>query len=182
MTNTVQEAVGPIIGEQGGDERLLDYVDGVGEAIELQDSGLEVVRVQRDVAGNVVLATTIKLPNLRFRLGDLLLEAAGTGVAVAGSLDHPLRLVLTGLRFLRAVRKLAVIDIRKEDAEMLIAIYRVAQEEARVRVGDLPVMLSAAWNESMVARSLERLESLACIELRMEGIVLNETIIVQRVD
>ena len=120
--------------------------------------------------------------NLRFRLGDLLLEATGTGVAVAGSLDHPLRLLLTGLRFLRAVRQLAVIDIRKEDAEMLIAIYRLTQEEARVRVDHLPAMLSAAWNDSKIARSLERLETLACIELRMEGIILNETIIVQRVD
>ena len=182
MTYSVQETLIPLITAQGGDERLLGYIDTIFEAAEFQDSGLEAVRIQRDVAGNVVLATTIKLPNLRFRLGDLLLEAVGTGVAVTGSLDRPLALVVAGLRFLRAVRKLAVIDIRKEDAEMLIAIYRLAQEEARVRVGDLPVMLSAAWNESMVARSLERLESLACIELRMEGIVLNETIIVQRVD
>jgi transposase len=102
--------------------------------------------------------------------------------ACAGSLDQALRLVLTGIQFLRAVRRLATLDIRKEDAEMLIAIFRVTQEESVAQVDDLYALLPAGWDEAKVARSLERLEALACIEMGTEGIVLNETIIVQRVD
>jgi len=182
MTNSVQESLGLLVSEQEGDQQLLEYIDTFNETIELQDSGLEAVRIQRDVGGNVVLATTVKVPNLRFRLGDLLLEAGGTGAAIAGLLDHPLRLVLAGIRFLRAVRQLATLEIRDKDAELLIAIFQLAQEEAGVQVGDLPMMLSASWDERQVARSLERLETLGCIELGMEGIIMNETILVQQVD
>ena len=180
MTASVQETVAPLIAAEEGDERLLNFIDPVSAAVELQDSGLEAVTIQRDAAGAVVLATSVKLPNLRFRLADLLLEAAGTGLSLAGALDHPLALVITGLRFLRTVRGLAALPVRAEDAELLIAIYRLAQEERRVQPADLPPLLPAAWDEARLARSLERLERLACIELRMEGIFLNETIIVQR--
>ncbi len=182
MTGSVQEALAPLLSAEDGDERLLNFIDPVSEAVVLQDSGLETVTIQRDAAGSVVLATSVKLPNLRFRLGDLLLEAAGSGLSIAGALDQPLALVVTGLRFLRTVRGLAALAIREEDAQMLIAIYRLAQEERRVQAADLPALLPSGWDEARVARALERLELLACIELRMEGIVLNETIIVQRLD
>ena len=65
-------------------------------------------------------------------------------------------------------------------AEILIAIFRVVQEEEVVRVDDLCALLSGDWDEAKVARSLERLEALACIELGMEGVVLHEAIMVQR--
>jgi hypothetical protein len=181
MSKSIQETVAPLISQQD-DDRLLNYVDAVAEAIELQDRGLEVVRIQRDKAGNVVVATMRKLPNLRFRLGDLLLEATGSGMAIAGSLDKPLGLVLTGIRFLRSLRQMATLDVRQEDAEMLLAIFRVAQEKKIVQVDDVPALLSAGWDEASVARSLERLERLACIEIGMAGIVWHETIMVQAVD
>jgi hypothetical protein len=182
MTNTIQEAVLPLVNEEDGDAGLLNYIDAVEQPIVLQDSDLEVVRIQRDVQGNVVVATTRKLPNLRFHLGDLLLEVVGSGMAVVGSLDQPLRLVLTGIRFLKTINKLTTIDVRKEDAEMLIAIFRLAQELKQVRVDDLDAVLPAGWDAARIAISLERLELLACIELTMEGITLNETILVQQRD
>jgi hypothetical protein len=182
MSKSIQETLTPFIIEHGGDERLFNYVGVMVEAIELQDNELEEIRIQRDKAGNVVVATTLKLPNLRFRLGDLLLEATGSGMAIAGSVDQPLGLVLTGIRFLRAIRKLATLDVRKEDAEMLLAIFRLAQEEEVVRVDDLPALLTGDWDDASVAHSLERLEELACIEVGMDGIVLHETIIVQQID
>jgi hypothetical protein len=77
---------------------------------------------------------------------------------------------------------MATLDVRKEDAEMLLAIFRVAQEKEVVQVDDLPALLSAGWDEASVARSLERLEALACIEIGMAGIVWHETIMVQRID
>ncbi len=181
MTAMGKESVATLIAAEDGDALLLNYVEGV-DTIELADSDLEVVHIQRDVQGNVVVATTHKLPNLRFRLGNLLLESVGTGMSVAGSLGQPLKLVLTGIRFLRSVRKMATLDIDKEDAETLITIYHLAQEEDVVRVDDLLTVLPEDWNEGRVARSLEKLELLACIELSMDGITLNETIIVQRLD
>lgn len=180
MMGIGKEAVAALIAEENGEALLLNYVEDV-ETIELADSALEAVRIQRDVQGNVVLATTRKLPNLRFRLGDLLLETVGTGMSVAGSLDQPLKLVLTGIGFLRSVRKMATLDIKKEDAEVLIALFRLTQEEAVVRVDDLLAVLSGDWDEGRVARSLEILEMLACINVEMSGITLNETIMVQRI-
>ncbi len=182
MTNTIQQAVLPLIQEEDGDADLLNYLDLVEEAIVIPDDGLEAVRVQRDMQGHVVVATTQKLPNLRFRLKDLLVEAASTGTGMAAALDKPVVLVLSGIRFLKTLRKLSTLDVHKEDAEMLIAIYRLEQEERRVRVDDLPALLPGEWNDRQVARSLERLELLACIEVGMDGITLNETILVKGLD
>lgn len=179
MTGIEKEAVATLLAAEDGDALLLNYVEGVA-TIALADSDLEVVRVQRDAQGNVVIATTRKLPNLRFRLGDLLLEAVGTGMSVAGALDQPLKLALTGIRFLRSVRQMATLDIGKAEAEALLAIYRLTQEETVVRVDDLLLALPGGWDERQVARSLEKLELLACIELGMDGITLHETIMVQR--
>ncbi len=179
MTNSIQQAIAPLIAAEEGDERLFNYVDAAVGNINLQDDGLEVIGIQRDKAGNVVVATSLKLPNLRFRLGELLLEATGSGVAIAGSFDKPIKLVLTAIRFLRSLHKLATLDIGKADAEMLIAIFRLTQEEGTVQVDDLPAMLGEGWDERDVALSLERLDRLACIELKMDGVVLSETIVVQ---
>ncbi len=179
MTNLIEQAVAPLIAAEDSDERFLNYVDAVDGAIVLQDDELEVVGIKRDTAGNVVVATTRKLPNLRFNLGELLLEVTGTVVLAAGSIDKPLKLALTGIRFLRTLGKLSTVEIGKGDAEVLIAVFRLAQEETVVRVGDLPGVLPAGWDEVKVALSLERLERLACIELGMDGIVVNEVIVVK---
>lgn len=179
MTDTLTTLILPIINNENGDATLLNYLDRIDKSILLPDDGLETIRIKRDGDGNVVFATTQKLPNLRFRLGDLLLETSGTGLSMAGSLDKPLGLVLTGIRFLKTLRKLSTIEVEKEDAEMLIAIYVLIQEEKRVHVGDLPALLPSNWSEAKIAVSLERLERLACIELKMNNIILNETILVR---
>ena len=158
------------------------YIEELVEPVALADTTLEVVRIQRDLDGHVVLATTQKLPNLRFNLGELLLEAASGGVTAAGAWGQPARLAVAALRFLRAVRKLSTLDIRREDAETLITLYRLSQEKKLVRVDDLLAAAPPGRDEAWTARSLERLERLGCIELRMDGIVLHETIIVQRQD
>jgi hypothetical protein len=75
---------------------------------------------------------------------------------------------------------------RQQDAEMLIAISRLTQEAAftnrRVRVDDLSSLLADKWDAAGIARSLERLELLACIEMGMEAIILNETIVVSQME
>jgi hypothetical protein len=180
MTKAVQEALLPLLNEQDAAANLLNYVDPA-TTILLPETDLEVVRIQRDVNGNVMVATTHKLPNLRFRLGDLLLEAVSSGVTAAGSLGQPLRLIVAALRFLRTLHKLSAIEIERTDAELLVAIFRLAQEREQVRVDDLAAMLPG-WEEAQIALSLERLDLLACIELRMDSIVLNETILVQQKD
>jgi len=180
MTKAVQEAVLPLLNEQDEAANLLNYVDPATTVL-LPDTDLEVVRIQRDVNGNVVVATTHKLPNLRFRLGDLLLEAVSSGVTAAGALGQPLRLIVAALRFLRTLHKLSAIEIERTDAELLVAIFRLAQEQAQVRVDDLPAVLPG-WEEAQIALSLERLDLLSCIELRMDSIVLNETILVLQKD
>ena len=180
MTKAVQEAVLPLLNEQGEAANLLNYMDPAA-AILLLETDLEVVRIQRDVNGNVVVATTHKLPNLRFRLGDLLLEAVSSGVTAAGSLGQPLRLIVAALRFLRTLHKLSAIEIEQTDAELLVAIFRLAQEREQVSVDDLTAVLPT-WNEAQIALSLERLDLLACIELHMDRIVLNETILVKAKD
>jgi hypothetical protein len=186
VTSTVQEALAPLLSEEDGASGLLHYIDAVEGTIALANSDLEIVRIQRDRDGNIIVATTRKLPNLRFNLGDLLLEAAGGGLMAAGAMGHPFPLVVAGLRFLRAVRKLSTLDIRQQDAEMLIAIFRLTQEAAftnrRVRVDDLSSLLADKWDAAGIARSLERLELLACIEMGMEGIILNETIVVSQME
>lgn len=180
MTKAVQEALLPLLNEPDGAANLLDYVDPA-TTILLPETDLEVVRIQRDANGNVVVATTHKLPNLRFRLGDLLLEAVSSGVTAAGSLSQPLRLIVAALRFLRTLHKLSAIEIEQTDAELLVAIFRLAQEREQVRVDDLAALLPG-WEEAQIALSLERLDLLACIELRMDSIVLNETILVKQKD
>ncbi len=50
-------------------------------------------------------------------------------MAAAGLLENPVGLAFTGIQFLQSIRNLATLDIKKEDAELLIIIFRIAQEE-----------------------------------------------------
>ncbi|NTU85434.1 MAG: hypothetical protein HGA45_39785, partial [Chloroflexales bacterium] len=47
------------------------------------------------------------LPNLRFRLGEVLVEIVTHGMGLPGAMSNPIAAALSALSFLRSVNKLA---------------------------------------------------------------------------
>lgn len=137
------------------------------------------ITVLLDSRGTIAVATTRKLPNLRFRLGEVLLEAAEYVVGLPGAATSSLTMVLSTLSFLRSVRELATIDLDQGDAELLITLFRLTRDREVLRLDDL-VTATPTLTEQQRVEALERLERLACIALGEGTVQLNETIVVQR--
>lgn len=137
------------------------------------------VRVLLNSRGTIAVATTRKVPNLRFRLGEVLVEVVGYGIGLPGKLQNPIAAVLSTLSFLRNLNKHATITLDSGDAELLITIFRLTRDR---EVLDLDALHTATPEvpEARRAEALERLEGLACITLGEGMVQMNETIIVQR--
>ena len=133
-------------------------------------------------SGDVIVATSHKIQNLKFQLGELLQEVAGTAVAIPSSIEHPIRLVVIVLRFLYKVRKLSKVDITTSEAEVLLAIYKLVQQREILTVDRVSEFVRDKLTGEQLSKSLETLDKLACITLTMDGIKLNETIVISRQD
>lgn len=136
----------------------------------------EAVKVLLDSAGDVTVATSLKLPNIKLKLGDFLFACATAVTAASSAFDEPAKLVLVVLGFLRSVRKLSEVELRREDAEVLLSIYRLTCDE---RVATESMLLEMR-NRVDDSKSLAKLSQLACITRIGDEIKLNETIVVKR--
>lgn len=140
---------------------------------------IQQIEIALNEEGDITVATTLKIPNLKFHLGEFLLESTSSAVAISGSLKDPIRLALVGIRFLQKTRKLATINIDATDAEILLAVYKLVKSNEMVNVDNLIEVLDGKKSESEIAKSLETLENLSCITLTMGEIILNEIIVIR---
>lgn len=138
------------------------------------------IQILLDSRGTITVATTRKVPNLRFRLGEVLLETVGYGTGIPGNIQHPITALLSTLSFLRSINKLATIEVDRGDAELLITLFRLTRDREVLEL-DALITATPAMPEQIRTEALERLERLACITLEEGTVQLNETIIVQRV-
>jgi len=168
--------------------------DGSPEGREILESAIEVlpidgapmpdgtpfdIEVLLNSGGTVDVATTRKVPNLRFRLGEVMLEVIGLGVKVPGALNNPISTVLSALSFVRNIRKLATIELAPGDAELVIRIFQLTRDRKILGIDSL-ISATPHLSESQRAEALARLEQLACIKLEDGTVQMNEIIIVRR--
>lgn len=169
-----------IVAEQGLSSTEADiFLDQYIETTTVHGSGKdEAVRIKRGPDGDIILRTSLKLPNLRFRLKDLLFEAALAGSAIFTSQGWSFAQVMVALGFLREVRRLSKIEISHEQAVLLIAIFKLTKLRKQVTVDLLQAALESDGMSIDVGKVLLQLETLKCIETDMDVIRLNETIYV----
>ena len=136
----------------------------------------EAVKILLDSAGDITVATSLKLPNVKLRLGDFLFACASAVAGASSAFDDPVKLALVVLGFLRSVLKLSEVEIRREDAEVLLSIYRLTCDEGVATES----MLLEVQNHVDDSKSLARLSQLGCITQIGDEIKLNETIVVKR--
>jgi hypothetical protein len=158
-------------------ESALEVLPGEGEVT--PDGTPFEVQVLLNARGTIAVATTRKVPNLRFRLGEVLVEVVGYGIGLPGKLQNPIAAVLSTLSFLRSLNKLATISLDSGDAELLITIFRLTRDREVLSLDALSSATSELQEPQRIA-ALERLERLACITLGEGTVQMNETIIVQR--
>ena len=135
------------------------------------------IQIALSEEGNVTIATSMKIPNIKFRLGEFLLEAISIAVTASSSSDTPVKLVLAGLKFLQKVRELATVMITPTDAEVLIAVQELTVKR-EIPTVDMILEYMGKEKEKQVAKALETLENLACITVSMNEILLNESIVI----
>ena len=175
-----------LIKQSAGDndeaEKLLNkHIDEIEMDDALQKSELvEQIKAQLNSQGDITVATSQKVQNLKFKLADFLLEAGGSGLSVAGSLLNPLVLAFTGIKFLWELQKLMTLTIEQKDAEVLLALYGLVKQSKVLTTDEVHELVGKRCGEDQVARSLDTLEELGCITVTMNEIHLNETIVVQK--
>ena len=184
MTNELQENLLEIIqqaGEQEAVELMQRYLVELEDIDETQDAEtVQQIKIALDQEGDITVASSIKIPNLKFKLGELILESVSSSVALASSTSSPVKLALVGIRFLQKVLHLSSVDISPFDAEVLVALYKLEKEDGTLSVDQLVEVMKKNRTETQIARSLESLERLSCITLTMDEIILNETIVIKK--
>lgn len=140
----------------------------------------EVVRMVINERADVIVATTMKIPNLRFRPGKLLFEAAKSAKDFYDSRDRPPLQAFVIIRFMMKVRGLSRIEIPPDQARVLMALYVLSREEPRVTKDMLFQNLVLSIREEELPHLLEALEKLACIRFKDNLVLLNEEIDVVR--
>jgi hypothetical protein len=144
-----------------------------------QTSGAEQIVVTLDDSAQVEAASSTKPSNWRFKLGDMLLETFGSATAVAGSSGKLLPMLIVTLRFLRRAQQLAQIEIEPQDAEVLLAVFRLQTECKTVTVDQIVEKMAGQQSPTGIAGSLHRLETLSCLTVDMDRVSFNEDILVQ---
>jgi hypothetical protein len=157
---------------------LDNYLDSLEPAP--TPDGLEVITLTFDKEGEVEVASTSKLSNLRFRLLDLLRDVAEGTINLAGASGNQLVMILTSLVLLYNISSLTKLEIGLQEAELLLGIYRLICEHEMPTVNRLIEVMSDSFSDAQITDSLDALEQLSCIVLTTDGIVLNETIVFRR--
>ena len=128
--------------------------------IEIVNPSLEAVTL-RPEGGD---SETSKLSNLRFRIKELLEEIIKL---VANSWNaNPVALIWNAIQFVREVKKLATIDISKNDAKVLYGLWVIKLEKPSDRwptLEEIRNYLKNELTEEEVDVSLDNLRELGCI-------------------
>jgi hypothetical protein len=173
--------------EHRGDilDPLLPFMETIdADDRDLTNTEAEQIQIELGPEGDISLATTKKLPNLRFRIKDLLLEGmpqtvvAGSGMLEA--LDKPVLLPFLALNFLRFVQDLSTLELNPLDAKVLLELYRFRYKERTIDRDVLNSYMEDKIDPSALAASLEHLDELGCISLLDGEIVVNEVILIRR--
>ena len=150
----------------------------------LRDGQMTDVMQQIDIVlsqtGDIVLATSKKIPNLKFRLGEFLPSILNLGVGLLSN-DDAIKLTKEALVVLLTILNLTIIEISLVDAELLLSIYSLSKDEKKVTTDNLIEYLGAN-NKIDLPSHLGTLERLGCISLFMNGIFINETIVFRHKD
>lgn len=142
--------------------------------------GAETLYIIIDEQNAVEVATSVKIPNLKFKLGELLLEIANTWANGRDLLNKPFKLFVFGLRLLHRLKQLSTIEIHPKEAVLLVDIFKLTHEEKKLTIDNLKEYTKSELSASDFAKSLEKLEKLDCISLNDEQIRLNEILIIRR--
>lgn len=137
------------------------------------------INILLDHQGSVVLATSRKVPNLRFRLGEFLLLLTEQVVKLPTTISNPITAALSAISFLRSITGMATIPIEQTDAELLITIFRLTRDHEVISVDELIPSIKGLVEQTLI-ESLERLSHLGCIDLNAGQLRMNEFIVVKR--
>ncbi len=138
---------------------------------------LEAIKVSIGKGQSATIAVSSKLANLRFRLKDVVLQLAKTGVELAGAKENPLALILAVISFLQAAGKLQQYTLSNQEALVLYEIGRLTIEKEPVTQEALVQLLQGKLEEPQVVESLNLLSRIACIHYVEDHWELIETIL-----
>lgn len=146
----------------------------------------ERVTIKRTQAGDVIAATSLKIPNVRFRMGELLYRSVGKGFSIAGAQaqDDLFKTLYFIFGFLRDVFELSKLALIEQDARVLIGIYSLANADnlTLIKQDQLVEFFQNQLTGEQIAASLAELARIWCIELTDHGIRLVESLVIQSIE
>lgn len=141
----------------------------------------ERVKVTRNNEGDVIVATSLKIPNLRFNLWKLLYSVTEKGIAIIDAKGEPFRTAFFIIAFLKDVFELSSTPITNQDATILVGIHVLNKTNSRrpVTVDQVNNYFFGKFTENQILDSLENLKTIACIFISDDGIIeITESLII----
>src|SRR5215216_5768061 len=85
------------------------------------------IRIKETPQGDIVLATSRKIPNIRLNLRKALVDGIPKTASIWSALDHPFVIPFLVLSFLGFLQDLKTITISESDAKVAMEVFRLSQ-------------------------------------------------------
>ena len=161
------------------DKIVQNYIDEI-EHFNYSDNA-ESVKITRTKEGEIIVATSLKIPNLHFRVGELIYSLVDKGIKIVSANGEPFRISFFVIGFLRDVFELSNHPLTTQDAKVLVGIYILVKTYSKkiITVDQVVEFFQQELTDSQISKSLAELERIACVALSTNGIQIIETIVIQ---
>lgn len=121
-------------------------------------------------------SASVKPWNIRFKIGEFILETIETAQGVIGARENFLALSLIAIRYVQKIKGLSRIPISKREAAVLIELYRLFNENDPITIDGLFTLLGNVYSKDEILTALAVLRNLGCVNYGDDGIKLIEPI------
>lgn len=151
---------------------LLEYLEKLPQG---QDREKEVGRFTLGLGGKIRVASSVKLSNVRFHLWKLFMKGLEAGVAFPEAPGKPGKLLVL-IQFLQALRELSELPMGLQEAEVLLALWKLKYEQESLTIDRLYDVVGERFSYEQTLQSLEKFVKLHAITMTTEGIEVYENI------
>jgi len=120
----------------------------------------------------------INFSNLRFRLKEVLMTLLESAATAPDDTENIYKVIFSALQLIQKIRKLQAYPLSKEEARLLVEMFRLRLDQNAISIDNLnTLLLGQGWDQEQLITHLNNLERLGCISYSEVGVKIEEEII-----
>jgi len=120
---------------------------------------------------------TTKFSNLRFRLKEVLMTLLESAATAPDDTENICKVIFSAMQLIQNIRKLQSYPLSKEEARLLVEMFRLRLDQDAITIDNLNALLSDwGWDQEQLTNHLNNLERLGCISYSEAGVKIEEEV------